>query len=154
MPRMNIPDKICRKCGSTDWFFRFDRLKNSTVYGCVPCKYRIDKSWRQGNLEVSRAICKRSKDKVKHTEEYKHKNVQKAMKWNKNNPERHKEHHKKTRENYVKNLSDYYVKCMIVNSSSSDRISYSDVSLDMVEIKRKHALLRRQIKNHANSRNT
>jgi hypothetical protein len=74
------------------------------------------------------------------------------MIWNKNNVEKHKEHHKKTRDNYVKNLSDYYVKSMIVNSS--DGIGYSDISLDMVEIKRKHALLRRQIKNYANSRNT
>jgi hypothetical protein len=152
MPRMNIPDKICRKCGSTDWFFRFDRLKNSTVYGCVPCKYKADKSWRQSNPEATKAICKRTRDKVRHTEEYKHKNVQRAMLWNKNNFERHKEHHKKTRDNYVKNLSDYYVKSMIVNSS--DGIDYSDISLDMIEIKRKHALLRRQIKNHANSRNT
>lgn len=144
MPTIDIPDKICRKCSSTTWFFRFDKLKNRTVYSCIPCKYRIDKIWRDNNPEVSKGINKKSRDKVKHTKEYKLKNVKRASTWNKNNPERHKEHHQKTLKNYVKNISDYYIKNIIVNTT--DGIRYSDVTPQLIEIKRKSIKLKRQIK--------
>ncbi len=162
MPTIDIPDKICPHCGGTKWFVVYQKYKDK-VYTIYNCRVKLDernKKWNLQNREKRLLIYKRSKDKVRHTEDYIEKNRKRASEYYKQNPDKVKTHAKIARlkypdrysglsklrkREYVKSLDDVYIKELICRY---DKLYHADIPQDLIELKRKQLLLTRQIRNN------
>ncbi len=167
MPTIDIPDKICPHCGGTKWYVKTDKyinkngvLKQYISHSCIILVKERDKKWKSENPEKRKIIYKKSKDKVKDTEEYKIKNNQRVRAWYKlnkeqaiqnsknaklRNPEKYKMFSLVKNRKEVANLGDNYIKSLL---SKDKELSFKDIPQQLVEIKRKQLLLTRQIKNN------
>jgi hypothetical protein len=160
MPTVDIPDKICPHCGGTKWFLVYQKYKDKvyTIYNCRTKRDESNKKWNSENREARNLIHKRSKDKVKHTEDYIKKNRKRASVYYQNNPDKVKTNSKNARlknpdkynqyvklakKRYVKDLSDIYIKELICYKTE---ISRKNIPQELIEIKRKQLLLKRKLK--------
>lgn len=167
MPTINIPDKICSHCGGTKWFTKVDRylkkngeLRESISYSCAKLKEERTKLWNSKNRDKRNSIYKRCKEKVKDTKEYKEKNKARSRAWRLMYPEKKNDYNtvyrqkyrdrynswcKKAKINSRVNLTDSYLKSLIIHDSI---LSCLDVPQDLIELKRKQLLLKRKIKSN------
>lgn len=161
MPTIDIPDKICPHCGGTKWYVFYQYYKDNkyTLYRCSKIVLEKSKEWRGANKEKTKLIYKRSRDKVKHTEDYIKKNQERASNyykkypervkvnaklWRLKNPEKTKNIVQKVRKDGIKNLGNSYIKGLICQDTP---LSFKDIPKDFIELKRKQLLLKRQL-NH------
>lgn len=159
MPTIDIPDKICSHCGGTKWFVLYQKYKDKvyTVYTCAIRKMENQKKWNAENREKRCLIYKKSKDKVKHTQDYITKNRKRAAEYYKKYPEKVYAHSKISRlknpqkwnlasklkkREYVETASDSYIKSLICQDNT---LSYNDIPQELIELKRKQLKLKRQI---------
>lgn len=162
MPTVVIPERICSHCGGNRWYVRYQKYKDSvyTIHQCSEEKKERDNLWALRNKEKRKLICKKSKDKVKHTDDYKRKNRERAMQWGKLNPERVRENSRKAKlrnpekyrifsknkkQEYRETLSEVYLKDLMCQNSG---LSQSDIPQELIELKRKQILLIRELRNH------
>jgi hypothetical protein len=151
MPTVTIPDKICSHCGGNKWFLSYSKYKNK-VYENYTCT--IIRS------EKRKLIDKKSRDKVKHTEDYKIKNKERVQRWYLlntersknnvkkaiiNNPDKYRNIQRRNRQKYKDTLNANYLKDLICSKTT---LSFSDIPQELIELKRKQILLTRQIRNH------
>jgi hypothetical protein len=158
MPTIDIPDKICPHCGTTKWFMHKRKYKDK-IYIKYTCTVKLSESnikFRKNNPDKLKEY--RKKSRLKNGKKYSIKakeyslnwylankeiTVQRSKEWAKNNPEKHKELRKKLDKKASNNLSDRYLKSILSDDNS---ITYSDVTQDLIEIKRKQLLLKRKSK--------
>lgn len=173
MPTVILPDKICPHCGGTRWYAvnnkhynKLGELREYTSYQCYARRRELENQDKLLNPQKYRDKSKRSKDKVRHTEEYKSKNRERAISWYiKNrekamaarkkyyteNLEKCKECLKKSSRLHVKKMGNSYLRELIVESTPG--LSAKDIPIELVEIKRSQLTLTRQLKTqkHGNS---
>jgi hypothetical protein len=157
MPIVNIPDKVCPHCDGTHWYTRTTK-DGVLIQICSIKRNEYNKKWRDRFPEKHKVIGKRSRDKRKHTDEYKRKNVERAVKWNKANPEksklyikaallrhkkRYKEMSKETDKRFRETLHDSYMIRLIRGNTPS--LYLPDIPQELIDLKRKQILLKRQI---------
>lgn len=132
MPTIDIPDKICIKCGSTRW-----KVNSNTGYKrCTDCantnqrKYYKKEYYRDRyhkNIEKHRELAR-----VRQT---KHRKSNRSKLYSKHNI-------------YMdikrKELGDLYIKCLLAKHSKG--LSLNDITPELIELKRKQLLLKRKIK--------
>lgn len=162
MPTIDIPDKICPHCGGTKWFLVYQKYKDKvyTIYNCYVKRKEGYKKWNAENREKRCLIYKKSKNKVKHTQDYIAKNRKRAAEYYKKYPEKVYAHARISRlknpekcnlasklkkREYVETASDPYIKSLVCYHTN---LSYHDIPQDLVELKRKQLLLKRKIKNN------
>ena len=125
--------KQCGKCKEIKLLKFFNKNK-TTKDGhntwCKNCHNNYVKQHRKDNPEIYRKAVSRYSRKQ-------------YAKLKDTNPELIKNHEKKWRDYSVKNLSNYYVKKIIVGKSS---LKFSDITDEMVEFKKEHIKLIRAIK--------
>lgn len=165
MPTIDIPDKICPHCGGTRWFTKIDKHTNKNgvlveyvSHTCSVIKSEKDKKWASENPEKRKMILKRSRNKVKDTEEYKIKNNERVKIWYKLNKEQAVQNSKNAKirnpEKYrllslhrcrkdTITLHDNYVKALVCQNSE---LHFKDIPQKLIDIKRKQLLLTRQLK--------
>lgn len=162
MPTIDILNKICPHCGGTKWFLIYQTYKDK-VYTIYNCRLKVDernKKWNDKNKEKRCLIYKRSRDKVKHTQDYIAKNRKRAAEYYKKypekvyahskinrikNPEKYNLYSKLKKMKYVETAADPYIKSLICQDNN---LSYKDVPQELIKIKRKQLLLKRKIKNN------
>ena len=117
------------------------------------------KKWRENNYEKYRYSIKVSREKNKHKYIEKEKilkrnnylknkdfYIKQAAEWKKNNIESHKKSVRKSRMRSIANLEDSYIKLMVCHHDKF--IKYSDVTPELIELKRKQLILTRIIRNN------
>jgi hypothetical protein len=161
MSTLIIPDKICSHCGGNNW--RVWNIKHkdfiSTNYRCVLKDKEAQKKWRENNYEKYRYSIKVSREKNIHKylekekilkRNYYLKNkdffIKQSAKWQKNNIESYKKSARKCRMRSCVNLEDTYIKLMVCHHDKF--IKYSDVTPELIELKRKQLILTRIIRNN------
>ena len=162
MPIIEIPNKICSHCNGTKWYTRTTK-DGVLIQVCSVRKDEYNKKWRVKAPETYKSICIRSKNKVKHTEEYKAKNLKRVKNYCKENREKvrlqgantYSKHKQKYKEKYaervkertkfnVETLSKNYVIALIRGQT---RGLYSfEIPQELIDLKHKQLLLIRQIK--------
>ena len=168
MPTIIIPDKICPHCGGNKWFQSFHKSRSKykdedKIFIRYMCAIKVAEGinkWKTNNPEKIKAIKKTYKDKnpERHKQlesSYKRRYYQKytdklkarVSKWQMANPERTKEINKNSIKRYnrkhIDSLSEKYVKALLTNYTS---LKPSDISQELVELKRKSIKLQRQSK--------
>lgn len=168
MPTVIIPDKVCPHCGGTKWrqssFKSRSKYKDKDkIFIRYMCYVKVTEGinrWKTNNPERVKAIKKthRNKDpertkqldssyKRTYYKKYTDKLKARVSKWQMANPERVKEIHKNSLKRYnrkhVDSLSEKYVKALLTNYTS---LKPSDISQEIVELKRKSLKLQRQLK--------
>ena len=161
MATLIIPDKICSHCGGNNWIVWDIKRKDfiSTNYRCVLKDKEAQKKWRENNYEKYRYSIKVSREKNIHKylekekilkRNYYLKNkdifIKQAAEWQKNNIELSKKSARKCRMKSCVNLGDTYVKLMVCHHDKF--IKYSDVTPELIELKRKQLILTRIIRNN------
>jgi len=132
MPTIDIPDKVCSHCGNTKWFARLNKNK-IPYYTCYKKKSERDKLYINNNREHFRKLYRKNSKKYNKTEKFKI--------WS-----------RQYQNNMTKNLSDRYVKSLIVKD---ENLSFKDIPQDLVELKREQLRLFRDIRNiHSASEST
>lgn len=136
MPTIEIPDKLCIKCGSIRW-----RVNPTTSFKrCTDCsnansrknhKIGSSKAKYHKNIEKYRNISKLSQKK------YRDKNKSKLYFLAYQYAIKQK-----------KNLGDLYVKATLTKHSRE--LCFKDITPELIELKRKQLILTRTIKNHGN----
>jgi hypothetical protein len=133
MPTIDIPDKICPHCGGTRWNLMKSKytkkdgtISVTTFYTCYKKRYDTSNKTKANNPEKYRAINKKASSKRRKTEKFKQ--------WN-------SVYQKKL----VANLYPLYLARLIVKYNKG--LNWRDLPPEIVDIKRKHTELRRQIKN-------
>jgi hypothetical protein len=136
MPTIDIPDKICPHCGGTKWIIQTDKYTKkdgtvslSTWYQCHKKNYDYSKKTRAKNPEKYRNINSKASSKRRKTEEFKQ--------WN-------SVYQKKL----VSNLYPLYLARLI--AKYTNELNWRDIPQEIIEIKRKEILLKRQMNNHEN----
>ena len=171
MPTVDIPDKICYHCGGTKWYYspkdqkykckkiRDDqwnnwRISNSDYFRKKRREYyhtKVDKAEhykktreralkhpdREAQYKIKYATSQRGKDVVK---QYRTLNAEKVTQWKRNQKSRG-----------IKTLSDHYIKELVIRYND---LSFADVPPELIELKRKQLLLKRQIKNNGKIQKT
>lgn len=157
MPIINIPEKVCPHCNGTKWYTRTAK-DGVLIQICSVKKNEYNKKWIVKFPEKQKAIRDKSRNKVKDTDEYKIKNRERSLNWNKANPEktklkikathlRHKERYNEVSKKIDKRLRDTLHDCYIVRLIRGDTPSLylSDIPQELIDLKRKQILLKRQI---------
>jgi hypothetical protein len=157
MPIINIPEKVCPHCNGTRWYSRTTK-EGVLIEICAIKKDEYNKKWRVKFPEKANAICKRSKDKYKDTDEYKRKNRERVAKWNKANPEktklkikatvlRHKERYDEINRKTDKRLRETLHDCYMVRliRGTTPKLYLPNIPKELIDLKRKQILLKRQI---------
>ena len=162
MPIINIPEKVCSHCNGTRWYTRTTK-HGVLIQVCSLKKDEYNKKWRLKAPETYKAIRIRSRNKVKHTEEYKAKNLKRSTNYCKENREKvrlqlantHSKYKEKYKEKYAEKvkertkfntetLSNSYI-IGLIRGNTTGLYSF-DIPEDLVELKRKQLILIRQIK--------
>jgi hypothetical protein len=156
MPKLSIPEKVCSHCGGNEWYTAVIKNKSSTkiIYKCVKRVLDINK---RSNCTESR---KRALDKYRETEKFKlvqhtyyesnkEKIIEKTKNWISNNVEQYNRLIYKQKKLYIDHLSDCYLKNLLTKRQSD--LKFSDITTDLIELKRKQLTLTRKIKQHAKS---
>jgi hypothetical protein len=133
MPTIDIPDKICPHCGGIRWKIEHEKRKYgiTTRYRCAKKSNERSKNWHLKNPEKSKELNRLAIKRITEsgfwkTDEYKTLQLLKYY-------------------NDRDNLTDRFLKHRIAHKSI---LSQTDVSQELVELKRKQLLLTRQIKNN------
>jgi len=137
MPTIDIPDKICPHCGGIRWKSEYRKLAKGNkvlIYRCAVRAMERSNKWKKNNPENVR--------------EHNIKNCKKrrANGYYKTPKERERARLRTVKE--AADLSDNYLYKTIFASPELKGISRSDMPREILEIKRKHLLLTRQIKNN------
>lgn len=135
MPTIDIPDKMCIKCGFIKW--RISKIGRKACVNCSNANAR--KNHKKGsykikydkNPELYRNLYKKRSKKYKE--------LNKSILYTKN-----KDYLAKQREQ----LGDLYIKHIL--TKHCDSLTFLDIPQELIEIKRKQLLLTRQINNHEN----
>lgn len=140
MPTIDIPDKMCIKCGSTRW-----RVNPNTGYKrCTDCSntnsrknYKKDshKNKYYKNIDKYRALSKK-----------------RQKKYRKSSRDKVYTLHKKYMNKQTISLGDLYVKQLLTKHCSC--LITNDITPELIEIKRKQLLLKRKIKQHGKEKTT
>ena len=162
MPTIDIPDKICPHCGGTKWYYS-PKKEN---YKCKKLRDDQWNNWRNSNLNRFREkrreyyhtkvdkteYYRRTREtvlknperthqyKLKYANSEKGKNV--VKKYRELNPERVVQWKKNQKNRYIETLSDIYIKELITQRTG---LLFNDVPQELIELKRKQLLLKRQI---------
>ena len=162
MATLIIPDKICSHCGGNNWRIWDVKRKYHvyTKYKCVLKDKEAQKKWRENNYEKYRYSIKVSREKNKHKYVEKEKLYLKnyylknkdikdkqSAEWRKNNPELYKKMIQKCNKKGCVNLKDRYIKLLLCDDKTIKR---SDITPELIELKRKQVLLFRTIRNNGN----
>jgi len=151
MPRINIPEKVCPHCNGTMWF-KFNvknKLSTSIVYRCVKRVLDINRKSKRNPINAKKAL-----DKYRQTENFKsvqslyysnnkEKIIKRSKDWKSKNKDRYNEMIYKSKKSYSKNLTDYYIKNLLVKREP--HLKTDDISQDLIDMKRTQLLLMRQI---------
>jgi hypothetical protein len=158
MPTIDIPNKICPHCGGTKWFEYKAKYKDKIYikYSCLLKVKENHKQFKKNNPDKVKDY--RKKSHLKNREYYliKSKNyniiwyqknkenvIKQSKKWKQSNLEKHKQIRKKMDKKASDNLSDRYVKSILCDDTL---LKHSDISQELIELKREQLLLKRQIK--------
>lgn len=163
MATIDIPDRVCSHCGGTIWYY--DSKYNR--YVCVQKRKEWQNKWRKENIvqfrEKRRVYYHTKMDKVLHYKrtrkkalsnpererEYKRKYStkpeakQKKKEYKKQNPDRISISNLKYKTRIKSTLGDTYLKELICQNTL---LKHTNVPQDLVELKRKQLLLKRQLK--------
>lgn len=140
MPTVDIPDKRCIKCGSIRW-----KINPNTGYKrCTDCananqrkNYKKESNTIKyyNNPELYKKISRKSQKK------YREANRSTCY---------YKSKEYSTRQREI--LGDLYIKSILTKHSTN--LTFSDVTPELIELKRKQLLLKRQIKNNGKIQKT
>jgi hypothetical protein len=151
MPVINIPEKVCPHCGDTKWYnFNVkNKTSNSIVYRCAKRVLDTNRKSKRNPLNAKKAL-----DKYRQTEKFKsvqslyysnnkEKIIKRSKDWKSKNKDRYNESIYKSKKSYSKNLTDYYIKNLLVKREP--HLKADDISQDLIDMKRTQLLLMRQI---------
>lgn len=176
MPTVDIPDKICSHCGGIRWIqypivkksAKTGEIKTYTGLKCAKKNIESGDRWRKNNIEHYRKVAreriqnkrktciefiKRDRERKKmyykvHKEE---RDIYKK-KWISLNHEKYLGYCNKNAKKQMENLTDYYVSRAVIGKKSI--LKRSDVTPEVIELKRKQLLLTRKIKNNGKIQKT
>jgi len=154
MPTIDIPDKICPHCGGTKYYIRY---KNGKLHSKTCHTKMIATKKRNPEDPVKKAI-RRHKYYLDNKESSKLKSV----KWQKENIDRYKIISNRAVAKYQSSkkgelmlykyektkrliLADDYIIRLIIDDTD---LKFSDVTPELIELKRKQLLLHRQLKSN------
>lgn len=133
MPTVEIPSKICKKCGSIRW-----RVHSVTGKSrCTDCANALNrKNYKPGSFKI-----KYDKNPAK----YRALSRQRTQKYRLKNKEKCYKESKLYLDNQAINLGDLYIKHLLTKHSF-DCFSNADIPQDLIDLKRKQLSLKRQLK--------
>ena len=171
MPTIIIPDKICPQCNNDKPLNKFGTPGSVICKSCTSINYyyknkeKISKKqaieytnrteeervrrlavtyeWRRNNPDKMKAANKRKYASVKANPEQYKKQLESSKKLHAERS--YKECNQKYRDRSKENLTDNYIKRTFL--SHTVKISYSDISQELVELKRKELKLTKQLNN-------
>lgn len=133
MPTIDIPDKICPHCGGTSWRTeKYNTLKKGVVirYRCAEEHKERSKRYYNSHIDDIRIY---SSERI-------HDGINKTPKM--------REYYKNRSRQEIQNLSDNYVRKMIVHGmkrSDGICIKQKELSPELVFMKKQQLLLKRQV---------
>jgi len=141
MSIIDIPDKICPHCGGTRWSIRKEKIKDEIKY-----RYRCPSQENESKKRRIEKIPNFYKDLYKRRgKELRNKYVSRGYFQSEKYKNRESKRVKKQRDN----LTDTYIKSLILNDINRLVINASEIPLNLVELKRKQIQLYRQLKQNA-----
>ena len=155
MPTIDIPDRICSHCGGSKWYATKHTNGKFHIRTCFNKLVERRKAWRateKGKL-ITNSYFKTEKGKAqreKYTKKESTKKLRAKLALNKyyrdkaNNPEKLKEKKRISSQKERDNLTNCVIKRYIAKKGTF--INYSDVTPELVELKRKQLLLKRKLK--------
>lgn len=152
MAKLNIPDKVCPHCGGTDYYVR--TRGNSIQYSCANEQIEKARIHRKTHKEAVRATNKRYRDShkeqlLKYQRRWKASHQDQIKAWNNAHKEQLNKIWSRLRKRDSTELTDKYVKGIIVCSiylQSGVRPSTKVITPEQVEKYRKSILVHRQLK--------
>ena len=144
MPVVTIPNKICSHCGGIEWLTSKDkRIKSGIAYICHVRKQEYHKKFKERHPDNAKVKSIEYRNKVKHTEYYLTKTRERSRKWYEKNKKEAKEYNRL----YIKQLTDNYVKQLIIARTP---LTITDIPQELIDLKRKELILTRQFKTQQN----
>lgn len=144
MPVITIPDKICPHCGGIEWLTSKDkRIKSGIAYICHVRKKEYQKNFKEKHPDNAKIKSIEYRNKVKHTEHYLIKTRERSRMWYK----KHKKEAKDYNRLYIQQLTDNYVKQIIIARTP---LTIKDIPQELIDLKRKELTLKRQFKTQQN----
>lgn len=139
MPKMNVPNKVCKHCGGTVWYvcYKNDGTPN---YNCYVRRLETIKIWRT-TTEAGKLYKAASRKLPSHKAAMKKYFKQPEILAKKNAIA------KRATEKSKLELGDAYVKCRI-KGDAKGALKGIDIPPELIELKRKQLLLTRKIKSN------
>ena len=150
MPTIDIPDRICSKCDGIRWNLRISKRLSSSGekykwYICYQCELirlrKKQQAYRIKYPDKIKSSNKISSIRIKNDSVRYQKRLEQTRHLKAKGLYKHLD--KTYRDRIIKNLTDNYIKRLIIVESN---LKYSDIPQDLIDLKRKQLLLTRKIK--------
>lgn len=140
MPTIDIPDKICKHCGGTKWYF--SNVKSHILYCFLLRKETVKASYEKHKSDPYIIASKKAR----------------LRKWKDNNREHIRayeidynkksnvklECRRRSAKKMIDNLEDQYIKSLLI-AKSPVKLSKKDIPQKLIELERSQLLLKRKL---------